>query len=102
MIDWLVGLISPLIGAGASPLFWRVFGDKKKAAREPKARGLAAINEQLTEMEEWQEDADRALQGHQRDLRRLGRELRAMRLLLLVTVLLLLAVELVRQFGDKT
>lgn len=74
-------------------MFERMFGKRPRTLplKEPAPGSLGAVNRQLEEIEEWRERVQDILLRHEKELRRLRRDVQVTRYMLDIFLILLLA-----------
>ena len=89
MIDWLATLISPRLGAGTGTIFSKLLSRKPLLSSTAKANtATQGVSERIADLEEREDQRESRMALIERDLRRMRGELRALRVL--VDVLLVL------------
>lgn len=89
MIDWLATLISPILGAGTGTIFSKILSRKPRlSSREKTSPSTRNVSEQVEDLESWRGQAESRLTAVERDLRRLRADVRAVRVLVDVFLVL--------------
>ena len=90
MIEWLATLLPPIVGAGAAPMFAKLFGRKSRMLKpkEPPPGSLGDVNKRLDEIDDWQENVEDLIARHEKEILRLRKSLRWNRLLFVLDVIL--------------
>lgn len=90
MFEWIAPVVISIVGAGAGTVFTKVFDRSPKVKMIPLPEKTADVMKALMQMREWEEKVDKAIQAQQRQISRLKREVRVLRLVLDFLLILLL------------
>jgi hypothetical protein len=81
MFEWIIPLITSVIGAGAGTMFNKILDRplRPRSVKEPPPNSLAGVIRTVTDMQEWQAKAEEMFRIQDREIRRLKRDIKVYR-----------------------